>query len=162
MPITIDGTPFSTSSDSRTTRATLASGELAHVDGDEDAERQRHQRREPDEDHRADDCVTDAASGLTERRLHLREEVEVDRRQPALEHVEDDDREDRDGAERGDGRERLHQAVDRLSPPHAPACLERDRSVRLHHADRFTENLTTMYCAITFVISEITSRIAAR
>ena len=57
MPITIAGTPFSTSSARPTRRADRRRRELVQVDRDEDPDRQRHQRREPDEHERADERV---------------------------------------------------------------------------------------------------------
>ena len=77
MPITIDGKPFSTSSQRRTCSADPLRCELADVDRRQHADRQRHRRRDPDEEQTADERRRDAAARLAEERRPLREEVQV-------------------------------------------------------------------------------------
>ena len=57
MPMTIAGTPASTSSTRLTTVASDARRELVDVERDEDSDRERHQRRDADDDERARERV---------------------------------------------------------------------------------------------------------
>ena len=57
IPITIAGTPARTSSVRPTTLLIALRGELVHVDGDQDPERERHRSGEADDDERPDEGI---------------------------------------------------------------------------------------------------------
>ena len=121
-----------------------------------------------DDDGAADQCVGDAAL-LAEERRRLREEVQVEGAETLDEDGAEHEREDEDGEERRSAA----RAPRRASGPAPAAEAVRVRAVmsygsvsscRAHPVDilRAFWNLFTIICADTFVISEITSRIAPR
>ena len=75
--------------------------ELVDVDRDEDANRQGHQRGEPDDHEAAGERIGEAFGGGMEciriLSLALRQQVETELTRPALRYRPDDDAEDRDG-----------------------------------------------------------------
>src|SRR5262249_42959184 len=61
---------------------------LGHVDAADDADWDRHQRRQPADNQRADDRVRHAAADLADRLRHLHEECDVERKQTLADHEE--------------------------------------------------------------------------
>ena len=80
MPITIAGTPLRTSSTIVTPFRIDAGCELVQVDGDEDADGQRHQRGDADDHDRSDEGVSRVPRRVREAELNriLRDQVEVE------------------------------------------------------------------------------------
>src|ERR671925_1347196 len=137
------------------------SRELVQVDRREDADRNRHGRREADDDECADERVGEPARLVreAERVRRLREQAPVDRRAAAPRDRDDHDREHADRGEGGQRRDRLHQTVDG-APPAQPVRVRGERAHRITGCRRAT--LRTIACAAMFATSEKTSRIVAR
>ena len=106
------------------------SGELAHVERDQDADRKRHRGCDQQEEERADECRGDAPARLAEDRGALDEEVPVERVERPHEYGADEDRAEGDGDERRQYRAPFGDAVDTEPPPRAATRLQRDG---VHH-----------------------------
>ena len=98
---------------------------------------------------------------LAEEAARLGEEVDAQRRGALDDHRADHEAEHGDGGER---RQRRQDGEDQLDDPAPPEAGRADGDVvRAHEiAPRERSKRRTTVCAATFVISEITSRIAAR
>ena len=113
--------------------------ELVDVDRDEDANRQGHQRGEPDDHEAAGERIGEAFGGGMEciwiLSLALRQQVEIELTRPAFRYRPDDDAEDRDGDRGGQQRERLHASVDDpASPQPVVGALQRAEIDGAHRA----------------------------
>ena len=100
--------------------------EFAHIERDEDADRQRHRRGDPDDHDAADESVGDTAAGLAERRRGLREEAPVERAGSPPRHGDDHEREHGDRGEGRKRRERFHHPVHEFPSPGSAAGRERN------------------------------------
>ncbi len=148
MPITIDGKPFSTSSQSLICRPIRSAANSLDVESSQHAEGQRDHRRDRDEHQRAGDRRRDASTRLTELRRPLHEEVEVQRADAADEDRPDDERKRSDGQRRSKHRRAFGDLVHQQPAARATGGLEAQG--RLRHQPppaRFTSKRLTMRCA---------------
>ena len=142
-------------------------GELRQEERHQDAHRKRDCGRDRDEDGGADDQRSDAAPRLAEERQITRQEAPADFAQASLGDRKNDDRQHGHRRESGSVRHHLGQAIDEAAAPGAPIAAEQDGVEgfdRGHQMPpvRWNSKRRTTTCAIRFVASPITSRIAAR
>ena len=169
MPMTTEGTPFSTSSVSRTNWLTRVLANSLVNSATSTPIGTAIAVAIADDDQRADDRIRDTCA-LTlsdgELRRRLREEVEAERLEAVHDDREDDQRQNCHRKQSGEAAEPDHQDVDEAPAARsAVVSLEASREVGRCGADahwRFRSTLRMITRAIRLKMSERTRRISAR
>ena len=117
MPITIEGTPFSTSAVKRIAAAEAIASKLSQIDAGADSERHTDHAGDSEDQHRADDRIGHAAARLSDRLGSLRQEGPVDGTHAAIHQIaEDGNQRGQDQQDRQD-RHAGHEVIGNAASP---------------------------------------------